>query len=62
MIRASGRVKRCYSSNRFARRVALNKGRHLKLQHWEGSEGAVLSRGVGDTWQREEDLLFIKLS
>ena len=40
----------------------MNKGRDPMLQCREGSEVAVLSEGVDDTWLCEELLLFIEMS
>jgi hypothetical protein len=43
-------------------REELNKGRYPMLHCWEGSEVAVLSEGVDDTWYCEELLVFKEVS
>ena len=55
-----GSVKSFFSS--YICHEELNKGWDSMVQCWEGSEGAVLSEGVADTWYFEELLLFIEVS
>jgi hypothetical protein len=55
-----GSVKSFFSS--YICHEELKKGRDPMLQCWEGSEVAVLSEGVDDTWYCEELLVFKEVS
>ena len=48
-MKVPGRVKQLLLLKKICHEE-LNKGRYPMLQCWEGSEVAVLSEGVGDTW------------